>query len=101
MGVNEIFEKKLPEVTDAFASESIAQAVDIAVPESLIQSIGREQYEQRLMEIQQQGQLSPEMVNKLTAPKLVNDYINKERDNFVMLARANIGVEEIRTQKPF
>ncbi|QDZ20850.1 chloroplast trigger factor [Chloropicon primus] len=131
--VNEIFERKLPDLTDDFASqiipnctsmkecreflleniaggkeeakmqaiqnavtESISECVDITVPESMVVNIGREEYGKRLMEIQQQGQLSPDMVQKLTSEKLVQDYIEKERDTFEMLARASIGVAEIQ-----
>ena len=131
--VNEIFERKLPDLDDAFASqiipgcgsmkecrefllqniqggkeeakqqalqnavtESIAESIDIAIPESMVTNIGREEYGKRLMEIQQQGQLSPDMVQKLTSENLVQDYINKERGTFEMLAKASIGVAEIQ-----
>ena len=76
-------------------TEAIAENLDLTVPESLIQNIGREEYGKQLMELQAQGVLSPNMMEKLTADKLVQDYITKERSTFEMLARASIGIAEI------
>mmetsp|Transcript_11184 Transcript_11184/g.21026 ORF Transcript_11184/g.21026 Transcript_11184/m.21026 type:complete len:528 (+) Transcript_11184:81-1664(+) len=130
--VNEIFEKKLPELNDAFAAqivptartleearefllkniaggkeeaklqalqnavtESIADCLDISIPESMVRNIGREEYGKKLMELQAQGTLSPEMIQKFTSEKIVSDYIEKERGTFEMLAKASIGIAEI------
>merc|ERR1711907_737704 len=80
-------------------TESIAESIDIAIPESMVTNVGREEYGKRLMEIQQQGQLSPDMVQKLTSERLVRDYIEKERDTFVLLAKASIGLAEIQQKE--
>ena len=130
--VNEIFEKKLPDLTDEFAAqiiptaktikeareflleniaggkeeaklqalqnavtESIADCLDIAIPESMVRNIGREEYGKKLMELQAQGTLSPEMIQKFTSEKIVSDYIEKERGTFEMLAKASVGIAEI------
>merc|ERR1711907_768100 len=110
--VNEIFERKLPDLDDAFASqiipgcgsmkecrEFLLQNIQGGKEEAMVTNIGREEYGKRLMEIQQQGQLSPDMVQKLTSENLVQDYINKERGTFEMLAKASIGVAEIQQKE--
>jgi len=134
--VNEIFEKKMPDLTDEFASqcapnvksikelrtmleenlnagvedqklqalqnaftEAVAGCLDVPVPESMIRNIGREEYGKQLMQLQQQGTMTPEMIDKLTSQKLVDDYVEKERSTFEMLAKASIGLAEIQKQE--
>jgi trigger factor len=134
--VNEIFEKKMPELNDEFAAtcapnvkslqelrqmlaenlnagvedqklqalqnaftEAVAECLDVLIPESMIRNIGREEYGKQLMQLQQQGTMTPEMINKLTSQKLVDDYVAKERSTFEMLAKASIGLAEIQKQE--
>lgn len=133
--VNEIFEKKMPELNDEFAktlgpvnsveelrqqllenvsagaedaklqalqnafTEGVASCLDMQVPESMVRNIGREEYGKQLMQLQQQGTMTPEMIEKLTQSKLVDDYIQKERSTFEMLAKASIGIAEIMKQE--
>jgi len=91
-------EQKMQALQNA-VTEAIAKSLDMRIPESMITNVGREEYGKRLMEIQQQGQLSPDMVQKLASEKLVRDYIEKERDTFVLLAKASIGLAEIQQKE--
>jgi len=76
-------------------TESIAGNLDCEVPVALVNEIGREQYGQQLMQLQAQGTLSDQMMQKLTAENLVLDFIEKERSTFEMLAKASIGIGEL------
>jgi FKBP-type peptidyl-prolyl cis-trans isomerase (trigger factor) len=79
---------------DAF-STAVAAAVEVALPESLIQELGRNELTGELGSLVRAGQLSLEQVELLLQPQYVSQYIDKKRGELEELQRAALGFADL------
>ncbi|KAK9816415.1 hypothetical protein WJX72_000020 [[Myrmecia] bisecta] len=76
-------------------NEAVAQAVDVEVPESLIQEVGKQDYQAKLLEMQAKGKLTLEQVSQLATEELLNNYISQKRESLVEIQKTTLAMEAI------
>lgn len=74
---------------DETVLEALGDVIDMEVPRFLVEEQGRELYSQKLLEMEAQRTITPDAIKQLTEPKLVDRYINSQRQSIeAMIARA-------------
>jgi trigger factor len=81
-------------VEDALC-DAVAAAVEMDVPESVIQEVGQEQYQSELLAAAAGGGLAASQVAQLATPALLARYISAKREGLAALYRAQAGLEAI------
>jgi FKBP-type peptidyl-prolyl cis-trans isomerase (trigger factor) len=65
------------------------------LPNRLFEEFARTRYERELMDSIQQGEVAQDEVERLTAPGLVSEYIEQERDRLTKEFRIILAMDEI------
>lgn len=81
-------------LADAF-TDAVGAAVDVTVPDSLIQEAGQNQYTNELNGLMTQGILSYEQAEQLASPHLLSQYIARKKEELVGLQKAALGFADI------
>jgi len=81
-------------VQEALTS-ALADAVDVAVPQSVLRELGEAEYQAELLEMQAKGRFSLEQISRLATPQLLEKYIESKKDVLNALHRAQRGVDAI------
>ncbi len=81
-------------LADAF-TDAVAAAVEVTIPDSLIQEAGQNQYTNELNGLMTKGLLTYEQAEQLASPQMLASYISKKKDELVGLQKAALGFADI------
>ncbi|KAG7667795.1 hypothetical protein Ndes2526B_g01807 [Nannochloris sp. 'desiccata'] len=81
-------------LADAF-TDAVAAAVEVTIPESLIQEAGQNQYTNELNGLMTKGLITYEQAEQLASPQMLASYISKKKDELVGLQKAALGFADI------
>jgi trigger factor len=85
-------------LADAF-TDAVSAAVEVEVPESMLQEVGRNEYTRELTAAVSRGQMSFEQVEQLLTPQLLAKYVERKRPELLELQRAALGFADILTRE--
>eukprot|EP00963_Diacronema_lutheri_P004790 scaffold360_cov374-Pavlova_lutheri.AAC.7 len=95
----EVEKKAIEEATEARIQEAIlaelAEAVDLVAPEYLVEEQGKQQYAAKLLELQALGQISYKQIESMSSEKMLQEYIQSEREQLERIVKSTMAVEEI------
>jgi len=80
---------------DAALSQALVDITESSIPQHIIQMIGQQKYQQRIMGLQSQGKISPELTEQLATPAMLSNYIKGSRKEIEDTAKASMAVEAI------
>ncbi|OMO83607.1 hypothetical protein CCACVL1_11331 [Corchorus capsularis] len=83
------------QATDNAILDQLSKMVEIDIPQSLFEEQGRQLYGAKLLEIQAQVKLTEEQLATLSSPKMVNEYLEDQKDNIINLIKQNLAVGDI------
>ena len=81
-------------LADAF-TDAVSAAVDVIIPDSLIQEAGQNQYTNELNRLMTQGMLSYEQAEQIATPQMLSTYISNKKEELVNLQKAALGFADI------
>ena len=81
-------------MADAF-TDAVSAAVEITVPETLLQEAGQNQYTNELNGLLTKGLLSYEQAQQLATPQLLSQFINNKKEELINLQKAALGFADI------
>lgn len=81
-------------LADAF-TDAVAAAVEVTIPDSLIQEAGQNQYTNELNGLISKGLITYEQAEQLASPQMLASYISKKKDELVGLQKAALGFADI------
>lgn len=92
-------ESAIQEANEARLQEALldrlADVIDLSVPEFLVEEQGKQQYAAQLLELQALGQISYDQIKNMSTEKMLQDYIQSEREKLVRMVKGTLAVEEI------
>ncbi|OMP04326.1 hypothetical protein COLO4_09733 [Corchorus olitorius] len=83
------------QATDNAILDQLSKMVEIDIPQSLFEEQGRQLYGAKLLEVQAQVKLTEEQLATLSSPKMVNEYLEDQKDNIINLIKQNLAVGDI------
>lgn len=81
-------------LADAF-TDAVGAAVDVIIPDSLIQEAGQNQYTNELNSLLTQGILTYEQAEQLASPQMLSNFISNKKEDLISLQKAALGFADI------
>lgn len=81
-------------IADAL-TDAVAAAVEVYIPDALIQETGQNEYSRELNQLITKGIMSFEQASKLATPQMVAQYISRKRPELEALQRSTLGFSHI------
>lgn len=76
-------------------AEELVKITDADLPWQIVQEVGQQMYQRKIMEQQAQGQISPEVMEKLLTPAMLQNYIKASREEINETVKAMVAIETI------
>ena len=81
-------------IADEFTN-AVSEAVDVEIPNSLLQEAGQNEYSRELNSLITKGTISYEQAQQLASPQMLQQYIKNKKDELLYLQRASLGLADI------
>ncbi|KAE8675240.1 Trigger factor-like protein TIG, Chloroplastic [Hibiscus syriacus] len=75
--------------------DQLWKMVEIDIPQSLFEEQGRQLYGAKLLEIQAKMKLNEQQLALLSSPKVVNEFLENQKENITKLIKQNLAVGDI------
>lgn len=85
-------------VTNAI-TDALGDMVQCTIPNMLLQDQGRQSYSIKVLELLSAGGISKEVLNTLMEEKMVQNFIDKERDDIERIVRLTMAVNDIQVRE--
>jgi trigger factor len=85
-------------VTNAI-TDQLSEMVECTVPKSLLDQQGRQNYSVKVMELLSSGGISKEVLNTLMSEELVQNFIQKEKEDIERVVRLTMAVNDIQKRE--
>mmetsp|Transcript_15849 Transcript_15849/g.40258 ORF Transcript_15849/g.40258 Transcript_15849/m.40258 type:complete len:534 (-) Transcript_15849:1548-3149(-) len=76
-------------------AEELVKITDADLPRQIVQEVGQQSYQRKIMEQQAKGQISPEVMEKLLTPQMLQNYIKANKEEVEDTVKAMIAIETI------
>jgi len=94
-GIKAKNERELEAAVNEALVDELAAMCDVQLPRSLIEEQGRNMYSEKLLAMQVEQKLAPQALEQLASNKMVNEFLNKQKDEIEKICRRTVACEQL------
>jgi len=94
-GIKAKNERELEAAVNEALVDKLAAMCDVQLPRSLIEEQGRNMYSEKLLAMQVEQKLAPQALEQLASNKMVNEFLNKQKDEIEKICRRTVACEQL------
>ena len=88
-------EYDLNRAIDEACVDVLADMCDVVIPRSLLEEQGRNMYSEQILAMQVKQKLAPKALEQLASAKMVNEYLEKQKDEIERVCRRTVACEHL------